>query len=124
MANPNIASASVIFGDNALLSLTSTAATVVASNPANSNRVLKINSVIVANSNSATPALITLTITNQAGGAGTAFPVSSSISVPARTSLIALDKATSVYLKENQSLVATASAANFLTVVASWEEIG
>jgi hypothetical protein len=54
---------------------------------------------------------------------GTAFPIASTISVPANASLIITDKTTSFYLLENQSIGATAGTANYLTVTASWETI-
>jgi hypothetical protein len=43
--------------------------------------------------------------------------------VPADASLVVIDKTTSFYLLEDQSIGATASAANDLVVTVSWEEI-
>ena len=45
------------------------------------------------------------------------------IVVPADASLIVIDKTTSFYLLENQSIGATAGTANDLVVNCSWEEI-
>jgi hypothetical protein len=54
---------------------------------------------------------------------GTAFPIASTISVPADSTLIIVDKTTAIYLKEDESIGATAGTASDLVVTASWEEI-
>ena len=66
---------------------------------------------------------ITVSIYSQDDIGGTAYQIVSTISVPADASLIVTDKTTGFYLKEDQSVGATASAANDLVVTASWEEI-
>jgi hypothetical protein len=54
---------------------------------------------------------------------GTAYEIASTVSVPADASVIIMDKNSSIYLKEDQSIGATAGTASKLIVVASWEEI-
>lgn len=54
---------------------------------------------------------------------GTTFPLASTITVPADSMLIVLDKATAIYLEENDSLQARASAAGDLVIHVSYEEI-
>ena len=54
---------------------------------------------------------------------GTAFALVSTVSVAADSSLIALDKSTSVYLEEDKSIGVIASVANDIVVVCSYEEI-
>ncbi len=123
MANPNIVSVSAIYGENSLTSLTTTSATSIVSNAASSGKVYKINSLIVANVDGATAADITINVYSQAALGGTAFALASTVSVPADATLVVVDKNTSIYLKENQSIGAIAGAANDLVVIASWEEI-
>ena len=123
MANPNIVSVSAIYGENSLTSLSTTSATSIVSNAASSGKVYKINSLIVANVDGAAAADITINVYSQAALGGTAYALASTVSVPADATLVVIDKNTSIYLKENQSIGATASAANDLVVVASWEEI-
>lgn len=123
MANPNIYSATAIYGDNSLTALSSNTATSILSNAASSNKVFKINSIIVANVDGASPADITITFYSAAALGGSAFPIVSTLSVPADSSVIVIDKTTGLYVKENQSIGATASVANDLVVVASWEDI-
>lgn len=123
MAAPNIVNVSAITGITTFLTLPNTNATVLLSNPASSNKVLKVNDIIVANVNGSATANITLSINNAAAGAGTAYRVAYQIDVAAKTSLVAIDKNASIYLEENRSIVATASAGNYLEVVCSYEEI-
>jgi hypothetical protein len=123
LANPNIINVTTILGNSSQLNLSTTAATQVASNAASSGKVFKVNSIVVSNTNGTSAANITISVYSAAALGGTAFPIASTISVPANSTLIVTDKTTSFYLLENQSIGATAGAANFLTVVSSWEEI-
>lgn len=123
MANPNLIASTNIVGNNALVALSTTSATAVVSNPAGSNKVFKINSIIVANVDGTNAADITIAIYSQDDIGGTAYPIASTIAVPADATLVVLSKSSSIYLKEDQSIGATASASNDLVVVASWEEI-
>jgi hypothetical protein len=93
------------------------------SNAASSGKVFKINSIVVANVDGTNNTEVTVNVYSQAALAGTAFPLVSTIVVPADASLIVTDKTTSFYLLENQSIGATAGVANDLVVTASWEEI-
>jgi hypothetical protein len=123
MANPNIVNVTTIYGNSSQTSLTTTNATSLVSNAASSGKVYKINSIVVANVDGISNADITVSIYSQASIGGTAFPIASTIVVPADASLIVIDKTTSFYLLENQSIGATAGTANDLVVNCSWEEI-
>lgn len=123
MANPNIINVAAIYGNNALVSLTSTSATSIVSNAASSGKVFKINSLVVANVDGVVPANITINVYSQAALGGTAYPLVSTVAVPNDASLIVIDKTTSIYLKEDQSIGAVAGTASDLVVTASWEEI-
>jgi hypothetical protein len=123
MANPNIVNVTTIYGENSLTSLTSTSAASILSNAASSGKVYKVNSIIVSNVDGTSPADITINVYSAAALGGTAFPIVSTLSVPADASVIVVDKSTGIYIKENQSIGATAGTANDLVVVASWEEI-
>lgn len=123
MAAPNIVNVATITGKTAYVKLSSTSATTVLSNAASSNKVFKVNFIQVANVDGTTAANITLTINSEDDGGGTAYALASTISVPADASFLALDKNSAMYLEEDRSIVATASAANDLEVVVSYEEI-
>jgi hypothetical protein len=123
MANPNIVNVTTIFGNSSSTSLTTTSATSLVSNAAASGKVYKINSIVAANVDGTSAADITINVYSAAALGGTAFPIASTISVPADATLIITDKTTSFYLLENQSIGATAGTASDLVVTASWEEI-
>ena len=122
MANPNIVNVTAIYGNTSSVSLTTTSATSLASNAASSGQAFKIDSIVVANT-SAAAANITINVYSAAALGGTAFPIASTISVPAYASLIVTDKTTSFYLLENQSIGATAGTSSALVVTSSWEQL-
>lgn len=123
MANPNIVNVTNILGNNSLTDLSTTNATAIVSNAAASGKVYKINTIIVSNVDGTDPYDITISVYSEDDIGGTAFQVASTVSVPADASVIIMDKNSSIYLKEDQSIGATAATANKLKVVASWEEI-
>lgn len=123
MANPNIVAVTDIRGNNALVSLTTTNATLIVENTAGSNKVYKINSLVVANVDGAVGCDVTVSIYSEDNIGGTAYPIVSTLNVPADSSVIVIDKNSGIYLKEDQSIGATAGTASDLVVTASWEEI-
>jgi hypothetical protein len=122
MANPNIVNVTTILG-NSLSVAVGTSATQLASNAASSNKVFKINSIVIANIDGTNAAEITVNIYSAASLGGTPLAIASTISVPADASLIVTDKTTSFYLLENQSIGAIAGTAGDLVATISFEEI-
>lgn len=123
MAAPNIINTTAIYGKTATVSLTTTSVTSVLSNAASSGKVLKVNSLIVSNVDGTTAYTITLSYHSAAAAGGTATEIASTITVPAKASLVVIDKGWPVYLEEDRSLSATANTASKLKVVCSYEEI-
>jgi len=123
MAAPNIVAVQTITGKTTYVSLTSTSSTSLLSNAASSGKVLKVNSIIVANTDGTNAVNFTLSYNTAAAGAGTDVQMVSTVSVPANATLIALDKSTSIYLEENTSVTGTAGTASKLKVTVSYEEI-
>ena len=123
MAAPNIVNVSTIIGKSATVALASTNATAIVSNAASSGKVFKINMIQLANVDGTNAVDVTVNLYSQDDIGGTAFALASTISVPADSSLVALDKSTSVYLEEDKSIGVVASAANDIVVVCSYEEI-
>ena len=93
------------------------------SNPASSGKVFKLNTIIVSNVDGTNAANITIAYYDQDDIGGTATQIVSTVAVPADATLIVLDKSTSIYLEEDRSIGATASAANDLKILVSYEEI-
>lgn len=129
MANPNIVAVTTIYGVTTYYAPSGTTAVVLLPNAASSGVVYKINQIVVANT-TASAANATVSIyTNgavaqgSAPSGGTAYPIISTVSVPAYASLIAVDKTTSLYLMEGTSISITSGTANSLTFSISYESI-
>jgi len=123
MAAPNIVNVSAIYGKVVTADLTSTSAISVLSNAASSGKVFKIDSLVVANIDTANAVNITINHYSAAALGGTATPIASVISIPPAASLIVIDKTTMIYLEENMSIGAVAGTASKLKVVCSYEDI-
>ena len=123
MANPNIVNVTTLTGNTTYLTPANTTANTLLSNAASSGLVFKINQIVCANVNGSSAVNATVSINNLAAGAGTNFPVISTISVPASASVIAVDKTTAIYLMENTSIVVTSGTASGITYTISYESI-
>ena len=123
MANPNIVNVTSILGTTTYLTPANTTANVLLSNAASSGLVFKINQIVCANVNGTSAVNATVAINNAAAGAGTDFPVISTVSVPASASVIAVDKTTAIYLMENSSIVVTSGTSSGITYSLSYESI-
>lgn len=130
MANPNIAAASSILGTTTFLTPSGTSAVVLLANPTGSNQVFKINQIVAANVNGTAAVDTTVAIYSNGGVAqgsapsgGTAYPIASTVSVPADASLVVVDKTTAVYLMENQSITVTSGTASGIAYTISYEII-
>lgn len=128
MAAPNIASLTTITGKTTYFTPTGTTAVVLLTNAASSNTVLKINQIVVANVDGTNAVDATVSIyTNgavaqgSAPSGGTAYPIASTVSVPADASLIVVDKTTGLYLEENTCISITSGTASKLTFSVSYE---
>jgi hypothetical protein len=103
---------------------------VLLANTASSGQVFKINQIVATNVNGSSAVNATVSIyTNgaQAQGSapsgGTAYPIASTISVPANAALIVVDKTTQVYLQEGTSITVTSGTASGITYSISYEVI-
>lgn len=123
MANPNIVNVTTILANNSLTELANTSPIAVVNNPSGSGKVYKINSLIVSNKDSANVYAATISIYDADDVGGTAYSIANLIDIPATASLIVIDKNTSYYIKEDQSIGVTANSAYRLVVTSSWEEI-
>ena len=129
MANPNIAAATSILGTTTYLTPSGTSAVVLIPNAASSNQVFKINQIVAANVTSSAVNVTVSIYTNgaQAQGSapssGTAFPIVSTVSVPANSSLVVADKTTAIYLMEGTSITVTSGTGSGITYSISYEVI-
>ena len=130
MANPNIVNVTTLTGNTTYYTPSGTTAVVLLPNAASSGLVYKINQIVCANVNGSSAVNATVAIyTNgavaqgSAPSGGTAYPIISTISVPASASLIAVDKTTGVYLMEGTSITVTSGTASGITYTISYESI-
>lgn len=123
MAAPNLVNVSSIVGKSTVTNLTTTAATLILSNAAASNMVMKVNTLIVSNVDPTATVDVTVSYYSAAALGGTATQIVDTIAIPADTSLIVIDKNTALYLEEDRSIGATAAVANDVKIICSYEEI-
>ena len=130
MANPNIVNVTSILGTTTYLTPSATTAVVLLPNAAASNTVFKINQIVAANVNGTSAVDTTVSIYSNgavaqgsAPSGGTAYPVVSTVSVPADASLIVTDKTTAIYLMEGTSITVTSGTASGITYTISYEVI-
>jgi len=130
MANPNLLAATTASGTTTYYTPGGTSAVVLLPNAASSGQVFKINQIVCANVNGSSAVNATVSIyTNgavaqgSAPSGGTAYPIISTISVPASASVIAVDKTTAVYLMEGSSITITSGTASGITYSISYEVI-
>lgn len=118
MANPNIVNTSTIYGNTGVITVGSSAYSNVVQNPASSNAVYKLNTLIVTNACTAA-----ISVSVQYNNAGTNTVITANVGVPTAASLVILGKDTPLYLLENNSIQLIATVASFVTAAASWEQI-
>jgi len=130
MAAPNIVNVATITAKTTSLTPSGTTAVVLLPNAAASGKVFKINSLVASNVDGTNA--VNTTVSYYTNGAvaqgsapsgGTAFPIVSTVSVPANASLIVIDKSTQLYLEEGTSVSITSGTASKITYVVSYEEI-
>ena len=130
MANPNITAVTSILGSTTYYTPSGTSAVVLLPNAASSGQVFKINQIVASNVNGSSAVNATVAIYSNgavaqgsAPAGGTAYPIVSTISVPASASLIVVDKTTAIYLMEGTSISITSGTASGITYTISYEVI-
>jgi hypothetical protein len=105
MANPNIVDVTSILGKTVQAALDTTLTTEILLNCA-SDKVLKINTILIANIDGTNAADASVFITKSGGSP---IAIASTISVPADATLNLIDKNSSFYLEEGDNIEAGAS---------------
>ena len=130
MANPNIVNVTSILGTTTYYTPSGTSAVVLLPNAASSGTVFKINQIVAANVDGTNAVDTTVSIYSNgavaqgsAPSGGTAYPIVSTVSVPADASLIVVDKTTAIYLMEATSITITSGTASGITYTISYEVI-
>ena len=119
MAAPNLVNVSSIYGKTLGAALNTNVNNPILANAGGSNKLWKINSIIVANVDGTNPADVSVEFFD----GSTAYRLASTVTVPADSTLIVLGKDAPIYLEEGHSIRAGASAASDLEIVISYEEL-
>lgn len=119
MAAPNIVNVTSILGKTTAAALDTTLTTSLLANAASSNKLLKLNSIIVANKDGSSAADVTISWYN----GSTDFYLAYTVTVPADSTLVVMGKDSPIYLEEGQSIRGGASANGDLDVIISYEEL-
>lgn len=121
MAAPNIVNVSSIYGRTSVTALTTSYQEVVF-NDFSSGKVYKVNTIIAGNVDGSAAADVNVRVKHSNGEQFGAL--ASTISVPADSTLVVLNKSTSIYLEEGWAIEASASAAGDIQLTVSYEVIG
>lgn len=119
MAAPNIVNVTSIYGKTMGAALSTTTTTDILT--CGSNKVLKINSIIVANVDGSNGADVTVYFYDSSAAAR--YALAYTITVPADATLIVVGKDSPIYLEESDQIEAGASAVSDLQIIISYEEI-
>lgn len=120
MAAPNIVNVATITAKTRGLALTTSAQDLI-ENPAASGKVFKINTVLAANVDGTNSADVTVSFVDASAALTTRIILANPVA--ADTSVVVLDKYTSIYLEEGDKLTALASASGDIELTVSYEEI-
>lgn len=118
MANPNIYSSTSIIGETLTAALTTTMTTALLAGVV--NKVLKINTIIIANINGVNAASFNLYIDDGVNTRAFAYQ----ITVPAGSSVVIIDRNSGFYIKETQIIEGGANLNNYLVATISYEILG
>ena len=119
MAAPNLVNVTSIYGKTMGAALTTTVTTDILTCP--SDKVLKINSIIVANIDGTNAADVTVHFYDSSASAR--YNLALNVTVPAKSTLVVIGKDSPIYLEESDQIEAGASANSDLSIIISYEEL-
>ena len=119
MAAPNIVNVTSIYGRTRGQDLTTTTNAGILT--CASDKVLKVNSIIVSNIDASNSADVTISFSDNSQSSAKAL--ASTVTVPAKSTLVVLGKDSPIYLEESDEIRGGASANGDLEVVISYEEL-
>lgn len=117
MANPNLGTATSIVGDTVTAALTTSVTTALLAGV--SNKVHKVNSIIIANINGTNAASCTFSYHDGTNDRYFAYQ----ITVPAGSTVVLIDKNSGFYIKEGNEIRGGASLNSYLTALISYETL-
>ena len=119
MAAPNVVNVSSIYGKTMGAALGTSDNTTILT--CSSNKLLKLNSIIVSNVDGANAADVTIKLYDSSAAA--AYHLAKVVTVPAKSTLIVLGKDAPIYLEEADQIRGGAGVASDLEIIISYEEL-
>jgi len=119
MANPNIVNVTSILGTTLVTTMITTANTTLVVNSASSGQVWKINTIIASNTLASSAATLNLQVNN----GSTDESIVTSVSIPAGSTLVPIDKNASFYLTEGYSIKGSSGTNTSIDLLISYEVI-
>ena len=119
MAAPNLVNVTSILGKTIGATLSTGSNTDILECP--SNKLIKINSIIVANIDGTSSADVTVSFYDSSATAR--YKIASTVAVPADSTLVVIGKDSPIYLEESDQIEANASANSDLEMIISYEEL-
>lgn len=123
MTAPNITELTSLVGVTTYLVNVGTASTTILSNPANSDKLVRVISLSASNK---TTGIVNVSASYVTSAVGTATSVAivRNVSLPTGTTLIVVGRDTPLYLEEDRSLIVSSSVATGVDFVSSYELLG
>ena len=118
MANPNIVAVTSIYGKSVQAALTTTLTTEILA--CASDKLQKITSILVANIDGSSAVDISVFITKSGGSP---IAIASTISVPADSTLVVIDKNSTINLQEGDNIEAGAGANSDAVITINYDEL-
>lgn len=118
MAAPNVVNVTSIYGKTKGANLATSSADILT---CPSDKLLKLNSIIVANIDGSVAADVSVLFYNADDTSG--YHLAKVVTIPSKSTLIVLGKDSPIYLEEGDKIQALASAAGDLELVISYEEL-
>ena len=125
MGNPSIVDVTSIYGTTTLNAIT-TAGVVVADNAgsATTDKLFKVNLLSISNVDGVNDANVSVQVLSNVNvGSGKTMHLVKTVTVPADSTLIVIDKNTSLYLMEDMQIKVIGSAAGDLEAICSYDVI-
>ena len=119
MTAPNLVNVTSIYGKTMGAALDTTVTTDILTCP--SDKVLKINSIIVSNVDGSNSADGTVNFYDNSASAR--YAICNTVAVPADSTLVVIGKDSPIYLEESDQIEAGASATGDLQIIISYEEL-
>lgn len=118
MAAPNIGSPTTITGKTSSSGIGSTSLVGILTNSPGSNKALKINTILSANTSTTGAKNVSVTINN----GSTDVYIVKNVIIPEQATQIIIAKETYFYLEEGYAIKASSSSANDLSIIIGYEE--